>query len=508
MGSKLNIFVIYTSKDKKMILPVLDHLKSLEQDHNLNIWHDDPILEGQQWKPQLASRLQETDIFILPLSATFMYSEFVKQLEFKMLIDSYKARESIVIPILLNDCPWDTEFLSEDYKFNFNELEVLPEQRKPIMKWDSDVEAYNNIAASIDKIISNKTGILVQPEVQEVEEMELTNSDTKDQITISFNEEKQTNEPKEVKEIEVERKAEEERKLLKEAEVKRIATEDEERKVDAEAKEKREEERLKVAAETNSVESERRLRAETENRRKAEKERIRIEEEKARKSTKIEAAKHKEEEHQRKWAVKPNDKVEKGPQGEKTGINKKILIASCLALLAIIGIWALSDANSNPEKPIPVKSTTPETDMSKSIPSEEVKIDSGQKEASVPKLAVGDQFESGMIFSLDSTNKNGKIVHIDDAGPMPWQSAIKIHEQLGDGWRLPTLEELQLMRKTVGQEASNSAEFSNGLYWSATAFSEHQARLLRFRDGNTSYHYNRNVETRTYRVRAVRDISW
>lgn len=491
MGSKLNIFVIYTAKDKKMILPVLDHLKSLEQDHNLNIWHDDLILEGQQWKPQLASHLQETDMFLLLLSDTFMYSEFVKQLEFKMLIDSYKSGRSIVIPILLNDCPWDTEFLSEDYKFNFNELEVLPEQSKPIMKWDSDAEAYNNITANIDKIISNKTGIPVQREVQEVKETELTKSDTKDQITISFNEEKQINEPKEVKEIELERIAEEERRLLKEA--KRIATDEEERKADADAKEKLSEERL---------------RAETEVKRKAEKEQLRIKEEKAQKVSKIETASHKEQEHQRKWGVKPNHKVEKAPQDEKTSINKKILIASFIAFLVIVGIWALSDATKNPEKPIPVKSTMPETDKSKSVPLEEVKIDSGQEEALVIKFAVGDQFEGGIIFSLDSTNKNGKIVHIDDAGPMPWQSAIKIHEQLGDGWRLPTIEELQLMRKTVGQLASNSAEFSNGLYWSATAFSEHQARLLRFRDGNTSYHYNRNVETRTYRVRAVRDFSW
>lgn len=489
MGSQLNIFTIYTSKDKEAIAPVLDHLKSLEQEYKLTIWHDDPILEGQQWKPQMESRLQETEIFLLMLSSTFMYSEFVKQLEFKMLIDSYKAGESTVIPILLEDCPWDTEFLSDDYKFSFNELQVLPEQRKPIKKWGSEIEAYNSIIASLDIIISKKTGI---PIAQEVEKTVPETTIIEDQIAISFDEE-QAEEEKAVKEIEDDRKAEEEQRLLKESEAKRLVAQDEKRKAEADAKQKVEEQRLKEAAEAKSI---------------VQKERKAVEEMEAKRVQAVAVTKQKEQERRNRQEVKANEKVEKqSQQAKNSGINKNILIGAIIALLAIIAIWAFSSSNENSKKPIPVVNNTPEVVISKVEPSEEVKIDSDQKVASVPKLAIGDQFGGGMIFSLDSSNNSGKIVHIDDAGPMPWQTANKIHEQLGEGWRLPTLKELQLMRKTLGQGSTNSAEFSDGLYWSATAFEEHQARLLRFRDGNTSYHYNRNIETRKYRVRAVKDFS-
>lgn len=489
MGSQLNIFTIYTSKDKEAIAPVLDHLKSLEQEYKLTIWHDDPILEGLQWKPQMESRLQETEIFLLMLSSTFMYSEFVKQLEFKMLIDSYKAGESTVIPILLEDCPWDTEFLSDDYKFSFNELQVLPEQRKPIKKWGSEIEAYNSIIASLDIIISKKTGI---PIAQEVEKKVPETTIIEDQIAISFDEE-QAEEEKAVKEIEDDRKAEEEQRLLKESEAKRLVAQDEKRKAEADAKQKVEEQRLKEAAEAKSI---------------VQKERKAVEEMEAKRVQAVAVTKQKEQERRNRQEVKANEKVEKqSQQAKNSGINKNILIGAIIALLAIIAIWAFSSSNENSKKPIPVVNNTPEVVISKVEPSEEVKIDSDQKVASVPKLAIGDQFGGGMIFSMDSSNNSGKIVHIDDAGPMPWQTANKIHEQLGEGWRLPTLKELQLMRKTLGQGSTNSAEFSDGLYWSATAFEEHQARLLRFRDGNTSYHYNRNIETRKYRVRAVKDFS-
>ena len=112
-----------------------------------------------------------------------------------------------------------------------------------------------------------------------------------------------------------------------------------------------------------------------------------------------------------------------------------------------------------------------------------------------------------MVFAVDADSKNGMIVKLEDAGPMTWNNAMQIHERLGEGWRLPTLDELVLLQKTVGQGAANRAGFSNGLYWSATDFDPYQARLLRFRDANKSYHYNKVAEHRKYKVRAIRDFT-
>ena len=63
------------------------------------------------------------------------------------------------------------------------------------------------------------------------------------------------------------------------------------------------------------------------------------------------------------------------------------------------------------------------------------------------------------------------------------------------------------MQRTIGQGATNSGQFADELYWSATPYDTYQARLLRFRDGNASYHYNKAVADRKFYVRAVRDFS-
>ena len=120
---------------------------------------------------------------------------------------------------------------------------------------------------------------------------------------------------------------------------------------------------------------------------------------------------------------------------------------------------------------------------------------------------MGDTYEGGIVFIIENEGKTGKIAHLKDAGIMPWTNAMQIHEQLGEGWRLPSFDELEIMYKTIGPGATNIGQFTNELYWSATPYDEYQARLLRFWDGNTSYHYNKNVEHRQFQVRAVRDFS-
>ena len=137
----------------------------------------------------------------------------------------------------------------------------------------------------------------------------------------------------------------------------------------------------------------------------------------------------------------------------------------------------------------------------------ETTIDAAEQGESFSKLAIGDTYGGGIIFIIDQSGKTGKIAYSKDAGPMSWGKAMNIHEQLGEGWRLPTLDELGAMYRTIGQGATNnSGQFADKLYWSATAYDTNQARLLRFSDGNTSYHYNKKVAHRKFQVRAVRDF--
>jgi len=90
-------------------------------------------------------------------------------------------------------------------------------------------------------------------------------------------------------------------------------------------------------------------------------------------------------------------------------------------------------------------------------------------------------------------------VYPENLGKHNWEDAKKVCENLGDGWRLPTREELHVMwlhRAHVGG-------FAAAYYWSSSEYNINSAWGQNFDNG---LQYN-NFKNYTYYVRAVRDIT-
>lgn len=473
MSEKKNVYVIYSEENKDVQLHLMHHLRPLIDNFNLELWQDDPILTGQLWQPQNASRIQQADLFLILVSDHFMHSEFIKQLEFKLVIDRYKEEEAIVLPIIIDKCNWDIEFKSDDYDFKFSELQVLPQVGKPISEWEEPDLGYNSVAAGIQKVIASIAKPNDQSSSAIDEEMKIAAAAAaaeEEQLEIKFNEEAAL------------KKAEEERKH-KEAAAAQRKLEEEQRQAAA-AKKREEENKLKAADAANK----------------------RIEEEK-RQAAVIENSRRVEEEEQSGNTIATSDHLDEEQQ-DKSGSLKRIGLVVMGAVLAVlIGVWIFSGKNSSSEEQSPAQPARETNAVNEAMSAPDKKSETVESETSLSKLQIGDLFEGGIVFTIDGSAKTGKIAHLEDAGPMTWTEAIKIHEQLGDDWRLPSFEELAIMYRNIGKGAANQGEFANSLYWSATDYDEYQARLLRFSDGNTSYHYNKELAHRRYLVRAIRDFS-
>lgn len=152
MVKPINIFIIYAREDKEIKQRILAYLNPFVKPYNLNIWHDDHIEPGQEWKPHINSRLNQTDLFVMLVSIDFMNSKFINQVEFKYAVERHKAKESIVIPVIIDYCPWDIDFEFDDFTFSLSELQVLPDEAKPIGDWKTPEQAYNNVATGIRKV--------------------------------------------------------------------------------------------------------------------------------------------------------------------------------------------------------------------------------------------------------------------------------------------------------------------------------------------------------------------
>lgn len=114
------------------------------------------------------------------------------------------------------------------------------------------------------------------------------------------------------------------------------------------------------------------------------------------------------------------------------------------------------------------------------------------------KFTIGQNHDGGVIFYIDGTGNHGLIVldknvwATTDRAVGSWNEAIKACYHLGDDWRLPSKDELNLMRLKKNilkrQMRYNSSgnpigDIDNGVYWSSTQCSNNSAWNVDFSNG-------------------------
>ena len=113
----------------------------------------------------------------------------------------------------------------------------------------------------------------------------------------------------------------------------------------------------------------------------------------------------------------------------------------------------------------------------------------------------------------------GIEIYKNDIPGVRWNKAQSFIELLGDGWRLPTLKELALIKTLrdiggIGRFPVKYSDFSDSYYWSGQE-GDATARRRQDKDGRSNYAYyfdmaegtsSHNKKSYDLRVRFVRDI--
>lgn len=120
---------------------------------------------------------------------------------------------------------------------------------------------------------------------------------------------------------------------------------------------------------------------------------------------------------------------------------------------------------------------------------------------------VGDYYDAngkqGVVFVVTPDGRRGKIVGLNDLGIMDWNSAVSACCNLGNGWRLPSEDELLAIYKVKSTLDSTLAavgdELSFAWHWSSIECGSDCAWFVDLSNGDTLY-----IDKYYYRcVRAV-----
>ena len=94
--------------------------------------------------------------------------------------------------------------------------------------------------------------------------------------------------------------------------------------------------------------------------------------------------------------------------------------------------------------------------------------------------------------------ENLEVVQFNFPNSMNWVDAIKACEALGDGWKLPTKDQLN----TLYKNKEKIGGFANDAYWSATNYENFDAWRQYFSDGDQVLSKKEAVGY----VRAIREV--
>ena len=142
----LDVFYSYAREDEKLRERLETHLALLRREGLIAEWHDRKIGAGDEWQGDIDAHVHSAQIILLLVSADFLASEYINDVELKVALDRHSRHEAVVIPIILRPVNWS--------RAPFAKLQALPRDARPVTSWSDPEEAFADVARGIEAIVN------------------------------------------------------------------------------------------------------------------------------------------------------------------------------------------------------------------------------------------------------------------------------------------------------------------------------------------------------------------
>jgi len=163
------VFVSYSHRNTHWLGRLRAHLGVLRRSNLIETWTDQEILPGDQWDKSIKDKLADADVFILLLSADFIESNYIWDVELKTAFEKYQAAKKMILPILvepldLGGLPGVIEIFDPETKvpaLKIQDFEIVPKDANGYLKavslWSNHEEALAIVAQRIRAAVHAKT---------------------------------------------------------------------------------------------------------------------------------------------------------------------------------------------------------------------------------------------------------------------------------------------------------------------------------------------------------------
>jgi hypothetical protein len=143
----VSIFFCYAHEDEPLLNKLKTHLRSLQRQGLVSVWHDRDISAGVEWQREIDEHLNMAQIILLLVSPDFIASDYCYSIEARRAMERHEGGEAFVIPIILRPTLWQGA--------PFGQLQALPTNAHPIVSpvWYNDDAAFLDVTQGIQEVV-------------------------------------------------------------------------------------------------------------------------------------------------------------------------------------------------------------------------------------------------------------------------------------------------------------------------------------------------------------------
>ncbi len=151
------VFLSYSHQNTHWLLRLRTHLSGLRQAKEIEDWTDMEILPGELWGTKIKENIEFADVYILLLSADFIASDYIRDVELPEAFEKLKTKNAKIIPVLvepldLGGLPYVSTSIDGN-PIKISDIEIVPKDEKGHLKaislWENQEEALSKVAIKI-----------------------------------------------------------------------------------------------------------------------------------------------------------------------------------------------------------------------------------------------------------------------------------------------------------------------------------------------------------------------
>jgi tetratricopeptide (TPR) repeat protein len=159
------VFISYSHKDEEEKEQLLSHLGVLGKAGLIDLWSDDRIGAGGDWRQEIREAMAQARVAVLLISANYLTSDFILDEEVPTLLQRREAEGLTVFPVIARACAWrKVSWLAK--------MNVRPKNGRPVWS-DAGAHVDEDLTAIAEEVAAIVEGTPYTAPVHESDAMPL-----------------------------------------------------------------------------------------------------------------------------------------------------------------------------------------------------------------------------------------------------------------------------------------------------------------------------------------------